>query len=98
MTAPYYSDDLVTLYHGNAEDILPTLTSVDVVITDPPYSEHTHSSVRSAKMMANDRGGVLRCRHTPERGSRIRRPNPGAARVLRYPVRSAREAVGARVL
>jgi site-specific DNA-methyltransferase (adenine-specific) len=57
MTEPFYSDDLVTLYHGKAEDILPKLESVDVVITDPPYSEHTHSSVRSAKMMANDRGG-----------------------------------------
>lgn len=28
----------VTLYHGNAEDIIPTLSNVDAVITDPPYS------------------------------------------------------------
>jgi DNA methylase len=55
---PYYQDDLVTLYHGNNEDVLPTLQPVDHVITDPPYSEHTHKSVRSAKMMANDRGGL----------------------------------------
>lgn len=54
---PYYSDDLVTLWHGKCEAVLPTLAPVDVVITDPPYSAHVHKSVRSAKMHANDRGG-----------------------------------------
>src|SRR5699024_9309322 len=54
---PYYEDELVTLYHGKCEDVLPTLEPVDVTITDPPYSEHTHKSVRSAKMHTNDRGG-----------------------------------------
>jgi adenine-specific DNA-methyltransferase len=36
---PYYQDDWVTLYHGRAEDVLPTITpdSVDVLLTDPPY-------------------------------------------------------------
>ncbi len=33
---PYYEDGLVTLYHGNCEDILPSLTG-DLVLTDPPY-------------------------------------------------------------
>lgn len=57
MSEPYYSDETVTLYHGKVEDILGTLDPVDVVITDPPYSEHTHKSVQAAKMHANDRGG-----------------------------------------
>lgn len=35
---PYYSDDHVTLYHGDAFDVLPDLSGVDAVITDPPYS------------------------------------------------------------
>lgn len=37
---PYYEDDLVTLYHGDALEVLPTLpsASVGVVILDPPYS------------------------------------------------------------
>ena len=35
---PYYEDDHVTLYHGDCRDVLPRLPSVDVVITDPPYS------------------------------------------------------------
>jgi len=48
----------VTLYHGTAEEILPTLTSVDHIITDPPYSEHVHGAARSSRMVsANDRGG-----------------------------------------
>ena len=32
-----------TLYHGDCLEILPTLDKVDHVITDPPYSERTHS-------------------------------------------------------
>jgi DNA modification methylase len=37
--SPYYSDDSVTLYHGDALEILPTFTpgSTHLVLTDPPY-------------------------------------------------------------
>lgn len=57
-TEPYYSDEWVTLYHGEAEDVLPQLAAVDHFIADPPYSEHVHSSARSRRMQsANDRGG-----------------------------------------
>ncbi len=36
---PYYSDDLVTIYHGDALEILPTLQggSIGLIATDPPY-------------------------------------------------------------
>lgn len=36
---PYYSDELVTLYHGDARDVLANLPrdSVDLLLTDPPY-------------------------------------------------------------
>jgi DNA modification methylase len=36
---PYYSDDLVTIYHGDALEIMPTLPAyrADLVLTDPPY-------------------------------------------------------------
>lgn len=39
MVKAAYSSDLVTVYHGKAEDILPTLArgSVDLIATDPPY-------------------------------------------------------------
>lgn len=34
---PYYEDDLVTLWHGDCREVLPTLDPVDVLLTDPPY-------------------------------------------------------------
>lgn len=37
MTAPYYSDDAVTIYHGRCEDMLPGLVGIDAIVTDPPY-------------------------------------------------------------
>lgn len=36
---PYYEDGLVTLWHGDALEILPTIAPVDAVVTDPPYGE-----------------------------------------------------------
>ncbi len=37
MTKPYYQDDLVTLYHGDNREVLPTLDVADLLLTDPPY-------------------------------------------------------------
>lgn len=34
---PYYADNLVTLFHGDCRELLPSLSSVDLLITDPPY-------------------------------------------------------------
>ncbi|MER7047752.1 DNA-methyltransferase [Streptomyces jumonjinensis] len=37
---PYYSDDHVTLYHGDMRDLLPTLgVTADCIVTDPPYND-----------------------------------------------------------
>lgn len=36
-----------TLYCGDCRDILPTLPKVDLVLTDPPYSEATHTNAKS---------------------------------------------------
>ncbi|ANA85279.1 DNA methylase [Gordonia phage BritBrat] len=38
MSAPYYTDDLVTLYHGDCLDVLPSLSGVDLIVTSPPYN------------------------------------------------------------
>lgn len=53
---PYYSDDYVTIYHGDCEEVLPTLPRSDIILTDPPYGlgnkwvggggEHTKTSWR----------------------------------------------------
>ncbi len=39
MPTPYYHDEAagITIYHGRCEDVLPTLDTVDLVLTDPPY-------------------------------------------------------------
>ena len=34
---PYYEDGSVTIYHGDAREILPEIDPVDLVLTDPPY-------------------------------------------------------------
>jgi DNA modification methylase len=36
---PYYQDDLVTIYHGDSLELLPTMrgNSAGLVVTDPPY-------------------------------------------------------------
>lgn len=38
--APYYADELVTLYVGDCRDILPVLgLKADCIVADPPYGE-----------------------------------------------------------
>jgi len=54
MSELYYQDDQVTLYYGSAFEVFPSLAdkSVDAVITDPPYTERTHTKARSNGEMA----------------------------------------------
>jgi site-specific DNA-methyltransferase (adenine-specific) len=46
---PYYADESVTLYHGDCREVLADMggESVAAVITDPPYTERTHSKART---------------------------------------------------
>lgn len=57
----YYQDDSVTLYHGDSNDVLAGMedSSVDAVITDPPYTERTHAGARSNARDASAGGRVL---------------------------------------
>ena len=43
-----------TLHCGDCRDLLPTLASVDAVITDPPYSERCHSGHDAGASKARD--------------------------------------------
>ena len=38
MIEPYYQDKHATIYHGNALDIIPELSNIGAIVTDPPYS------------------------------------------------------------
>lgn len=40
MVEPYYTDEWVTLYHGEDVDVLPSMVSgsIGAIITDPPYN------------------------------------------------------------
>ena len=40
---PYYEQDGCTIYCADFRDITPNFEAVNVSISDPPYSEHTHN-------------------------------------------------------
>jgi DNA modification methylase len=56
---PYYDDGAVQIYHGNCLDVLPLLSSVDHVITDPPYAPRAMKNARSAETIKQRRDGKL---------------------------------------
>lgn len=59
MITPYYADDRVVIYHGDALDVLRTIDlDVDGVVTDPPYASGTRKE--SGKP---GRGSMLRGEH-----------------------------------
>lgn len=43
---PYYEEDGIVIYHADCREVLPQIESVNVLITDPPYSEYVHSKSR----------------------------------------------------
>lgn len=60
MRSPYYSDPLVTLYHGDARDVLAEIElQVDCLLTDPPYGQQFAGDGAATKK-ANIRGDGAR--------------------------------------
>lgn len=60
MTTIYYQDDLVILYHGDAFKLLADMPdqSVDLVLTDPPYTERTHKNAKSNRAVGSGRSDI----------------------------------------
>lgn len=73
MSAPYYEDDLVQLWHGDCREVTAWLEA-DVLVMDPPYgrdyrgnsagwtnaSGGGHRSTGQARSIANDKDTVVR--------------------------------------
>jgi DNA modification methylase len=62
---PYYEDDAVTIYHGDALDVLPALLDAGcVLVTDPPYgiahSSNRPGAPRRGRAIANDESTAVR--------------------------------------
>jgi DNA modification methylase len=49
VSVPYYSDDFVTIYHGDCREVLPSLPLAGLVLTDPPYGINAARTRNSQK-------------------------------------------------
>lgn len=66
MTTPYFENERCTIYHGDALDVLPKLSGVGAVVTDPPYSsggafrsDRTMSTVSKYVQSGSDRSKTI---------------------------------------
>ena len=53
---PYYSDDHVTIYHGDCLELADLWTCADVLVTDPPYGIDYDSGSRRSVLAASIAG------------------------------------------
>ena len=51
---PYYERGGITIYHGDCREILPTLSGVDLVLTDPPWNVGRDYGPETDDMQAPD--------------------------------------------
>ena len=70
---PYYEQDGITIYHGDAREIVPLLGAVDVTITDPPYGVMLKGKTakQRGKLQNTFRAGTYDHDDTPEYVSKV---------------------------
>ena len=47
---PYYSSGGIEIYHCDCRELIPSLPDIDLVLTDPPYSDVTHEGARTGSI------------------------------------------------
>ena len=55
---PYYDHGGITIYHGDCREVLPGLSGVDLLMSDPPYDANTHKNACGAGGADSGRGFV----------------------------------------
>ena len=60
MVQPYYERDGITIYHGDCQEVLPTLVTaeIDLVCTDPPYGMDWDGKVTRGPNGSGKRGAT----------------------------------------
>ena len=95
---PYYQRNNITIYHCDSREILPSMSNVDLLLTDPPYG------IDGARGVGNRKRGKAKYQHTtwddtpeyiddvvlPIIGQSIEKSNrgiitPGKRHAFRYP-------------
>jgi len=57
----YYYDDSVAIAHGDCREILPQLSKVDLVLTDPPYNCGKEYGTHSDNLPSEEYINLVRC-------------------------------------
>lgn len=55
---PYYQENGITIYHADCRDVIPSLSSVDITVTSPPYNQ-IDPKIMKPSGMTKDRGAGL---------------------------------------
>ncbi len=63
---PYYQDDHITIYHGDCLGIIPLLSDVDAVISDPPYGMKLNTN--NARFSGGTAGNIAKRGNGPGTG------------------------------
>jgi len=57
---PYYEDGLVTLYHGDCREILPSLGRFGLLLSDPPYGmDYQHGARKGGVKLGMDGESII---------------------------------------